>query len=138
MERVAAGAELSGLPPSHVRIFAWLIVCDPPHQSVDDLRERLGLSAGAISMATATLVRFGLVDRIKRPGERRLFYRLHPHGWDRALRFRLEAARQLRAAAEEALSHSSVEDGRLAGMRDIYAFFEQGMVDYLADGASTG
>ncbi len=42
MERVTALSEVSGLPPSHVRVFAWMIVCDPPEQSVDDLRERSG------------------------------------------------------------------------------------------------
>ena len=133
MERVAAWADVSGLPPSYVRIFAWLIVCEPPHQSVDDLREALGLSAGAISMATAALARTGLVERVpKKPGERRLHYRLHPQGWERLLRLRLEATTQIRRAAEDALAHAAVPQARLTGMRDVYAFFERSIAEHLA------
>ena len=99
VERVGALADLSGLPPSHVQVFAWLVVCDPPHQSAGQLRETLKLSAGAISMATATLVRMGVVERIAQAGERRAYYRFHPGGWERLMRSRLLATSQMRAIA---------------------------------------
>ena len=134
MERAGALADVSGLPPSYIQVFAWLVVCDPPHQSVEELRETLGLSAGAISMATAALTRMGVVERVVQPGRRRLFYRLHPGAWERVLRLRLEALTQARAAAEEALTQAPEPQPRLTGMRDMYAWFESRINDLLAEG----
>ena len=134
MERAGALADVSGLPPSYIQVFGWLVVCDPPHQSVEELRQTLGLSAGAISMATAALMRMGIVERIAQPGRRRLFYRLHPAAWERVLRLRLEALSQARAAAEDALAQAPEPQSRLAGMRDMYAWFESRITDLLAGG----
>jgi DNA-binding transcriptional regulator GbsR (MarR family) len=125
IERVSAAAELNGLPPSHAQVLAWLVVCEPSEQSVDDLRQALGLSAGAVSMATAALLRLGLIERIAHPGHRRMAYRLHHEGWQRLLRLRLEAAAELRAVADEALLHAPAPADRLSVMRDMYAWFEE-------------
>ena len=64
-------ADTMGLPPSYIHVLAWLIVCEPAHQSSDDLRAALGLSPGAISMATATQVRMGAIEKVAIAGERR-------------------------------------------------------------------
>jgi DNA-binding MarR family transcriptional regulator len=134
LERASALVELTGLPPSHLAVFAWLIVCEPPEQSVADLRAVLGLSAGAISAATATLVRMGLVERVARPGERRLAYRLRPGGWDELLRARLDAATRMRAMAAAALAEAPEPQPRLRELHDLYAWFEARMRELLAGG----
>lgn len=131
IDGVGALADLSGLPPSFVRVFAWMVVCDPPHQSVDQLRQTLGLSRGAISMATATLVRMGFCEKISVPGQRRLYYRFNRAGWSRMLQLRVEGAAQMRAIAEEALASAPTPPERLAEMRDVYAWFEGVMSDLL-------
>jgi DNA-binding MarR family transcriptional regulator len=132
IERVGRIADVSQLPPSFGRVFAWLVVCDPPYQSVDQMREVLGLSAGTISMATATLVRMGLVERFTQPGRRRLSYRLQPGGWEKLMRLRIDAAAQMRQVAEHAIAGAPNPPGRLAEMRDVYAWFEQNIADLIA------
>ena len=124
MQRVGAIGELGGLPPSHVQVLAWLVVCEPPEQSADQLRQALALSAGAVSMATGALMRLGLVERMAQPGHRRLSYRIHPNGWPRLLRLGLEDAAQLRALADEALSRAPSPPDRLVQLRDVYAWVE--------------
>ena len=132
VERVAAQADIAGLAPSVVRVFAWLIVCDPPDQSVDDMRRALTLSTGAISTATSALIRIGIVERVRQPGERRYHYRLAPGGWENVARVRLAATSQIRATAEEALALAPGRHPRLSAMRDFYAFFERSLEDLLA------
>lgn len=132
MDRVGAWSDVSGLPPSYLRMMAWLIVCDPPAQSVDDLRDALGLSAGAISMAAGALGRMGIVRRVTIPGQRRVFYRWHGNGWERVLRLRLEATSQIRAAADDALAHTRDPEARLGRMRDMYIWFEASIAEFLA------
>lgn len=138
VERCAALlGDATGMPPSYARVFAWLIVCEPAEQSVDDLQRALGLSAGAISMATATLVRMGVVDRTTHPGSRRRHYRIDPDGWQRVLQMRRELLHQLRITAEHALSHARAAQPRLDEMRALYTWFEQTAADYAASRWST-
>jgi DNA-binding transcriptional regulator GbsR (MarR family) len=132
IESIGAFGETTGLPPSYLQVFAWLVVCDPPEQSVDQVRSALGLSSGAVSMAAATLIRAGLVERVSLPGDRRHFYRFRPGGWARMLELRIEATRQIRVLAEETLARAPDAPDRLAEMRAVYAWFEEHMTELLA------
>ncbi len=130
MERVAAFADVTGLPPSHVRMLAWLVVCEPQEQSSADLRGALGLSAGAVSMATSTLERMGLIERFTRPGDRGLFYRFSSRSMERMLRLRLEATSRMVAALEDAIAHAPAQ-ARLTEMHDMYDFFERSIAEFV-------
>jgi DNA-binding transcriptional regulator GbsR (MarR family) len=124
LARMGALGDTTGLPPSFTQVFAWLIVCEPPQQSVEQLRAALGLSAGAISAATTTLIRLGLVERVSQVGQRRLAYRLRPRAWERLLRLRLDATREIGATADDALVHVPGPHERLREMRAVLAHFE--------------
>jgi DNA-binding transcriptional regulator GbsR (MarR family) len=125
-------AGLTGLPPSHTRLFAWLVVCEPPEQSVDDLQAALGLSPGAISMATAALVRMGVVERTMPPGTRRRNYRVDTGAWRRMVEMRRDAAAQLLVTAKRALSHAPPPQPRLEEMHAVYAWFDRLSAEYAA------
>lgn len=131
LDQVGALTTETGLPPSTMRVFAWLVVCEPEHQTVDELRAALGLSTGAISAAATTLIATGLVERTTRPGDRRHHYRLRPGGWDLVLRQRRDTAARLRATAEEAIAAARSPQPRVAEMRDFYGFFADHMTDLL-------
>ncbi|GAC1361557.1 MAG: hypothetical protein NVSMB32_00700 [Actinomycetota bacterium] len=114
-----------GLPRTLARVFAWLVVCQPRHQSAEQLRQTLGISTGSVSTATTSLVRAGIVARRSFPGERRIYYELHAQGWRRLMAGRLRALSEVRALAEQALAEGAGRaDDRLQGMRDFYAAYE--------------
>jgi DNA-binding transcriptional regulator GbsR (MarR family) len=121
VEQVGLYADV-GLPRSLARILAWLVVCEPHHQSAEQLRVGLRLSSGSVSSATRMLVRFGIVARTSFPGDRRIYYELHPDGWQRLMRIRLQELAGVRHVAEEAMQAArGRNDERLRGMRDFYA-----------------
>jgi len=124
--------DATGMPPSHARVVAWLVVCEPAEQSAEELQAALGLSAGAISMAATALVRMGVVERTLRGGTRRLHYRIDPDGWRRVLRMRIEVIRQLRSTAAQALPHARESRDRLDEMHAMYAWFEHAAAEYAA------
>ncbi|HLI56766.1 MAG TPA: MarR family winged helix-turn-helix transcriptional regulator, partial [Actinomycetota bacterium] len=132
VERVAARGEFA-LPLSLVRTLAWLVVCEPPHQSAEQLQSQLRLSAGSVSAATSTMVRAGIVARRTVPGDRRTFYELDPQGWRRLLAGRLAMLTQVRGIAESALV---VDEGnnRLQAMRELFAACEAGLAPVLGEG----
>jgi DNA-binding transcriptional regulator GbsR (MarR family) len=136
VEQVGLMADV-GFPRSAARVLAWLVVCEPRHQSAEQLRATLKLSAGAVSAAVRILVLGESVTRITFPGDRRIYYQLHPDGWQRLLRTRLQLLTQVRHVAEDALAAAGDQaDERLSAMRDFYARCEAQFVqllDELAD-----
>jgi len=70
-----------GMPHMAGRVIGALLVCDPPHRSLDELAEDLSASRGSISMATQLLLRIGVIEKISRPGERRHYYQVRKDVW---------------------------------------------------------
>jgi DNA-binding transcriptional regulator GbsR (MarR family) len=119
----------AGLPRMPGRILGRLLVCEPAHQSADQLAETLRVSSGSVSMAVQMLVRAGAVERHTVPGSRRTHYRLRPGFWLREAQEKARQAAEWRKLADRGLSMLADHDGersqRLEEMRDMYAFLEQ-------------
>jgi hypothetical protein len=126
-----------GLPRSMTRLLAWLVVYDPPHQSAQQIRAGLRLSAGSVSTATAGLTRIGIVERLAFAGDRRTYYRIGPGGFRSLLEARVVVLGDLRRIAQSALDAGGREpDGRLCEMRDFYAWCEGRFTELLSHGRS--
>jgi len=76
IERWSAILAQEGLPPVAGRLWAWLLVCDPPDQNVEQIAGAIGASRGAISGAVRMLEPSGLIVRTKRRGGRREYWRM--------------------------------------------------------------
>ena len=110
------------------RLVGWLLVCDPPHQSAEDLAGATGASKGSVSNMLKLCVAGGIIERIGLSGERRAYYQIRPEAWSDLFVARMAKIAELRLIADEglkALAETSVErTARLKGMRDLYAFYE--------------
>jgi hypothetical protein len=60
------------------RVGAWLLLCDPPVQSLTEIAEGLGVSKAAVSGAARLLLLNHVVERVGEPGQRGDFYRALP------------------------------------------------------------
>jgi DNA-binding transcriptional regulator GbsR (MarR family) len=120
--------EDNGLPRMSGRVLGWLLVCDPPHQSAEELAAALRASRSSISMAMQLLQTNGAVERYAVPGSRRTYYRLTPGFWLREAEDKAALAARWRKLADRGLgllTDRSVESRqRLQEMHDMYAFFE--------------
>ncbi len=128
VEQVATWFEEAGSPRVSGRIVGWLLVCDPPRQSSEELAEALGASAGSISTNTRLLVNSGLVERTGVPGDRRAYFRLLPGAWGRLLAGQHARMAALRAVAER--GRQVVGDGpgrgdRVAALADFAEFWDE-------------
>jgi hypothetical protein len=83
-------------------------------------------------------VRLGLVERVSQAGQRRLAYRLRPRAWERLLRMRLDATREICATADDALAHVPGPHDRLREMRAVLGHFEATLVALLDDRREPG
>ncbi|HZE38180.1 MAG TPA: MarR family transcriptional regulator [Stackebrandtia sp.] len=118
-----------GLPRIPGRILGWLLVCEPPHQSAEELAGALSVSRGSISMALKMLTSAGVVERHPAAGSRRTYYHMTPGFWLNEAGEKARAAAQWTKLAERGLElmadRPADSRDRLREMRDSYAFLAE-------------
>jgi DNA-binding transcriptional regulator GbsR (MarR family) len=121
--------ESMGLPRMAGRLLGWLLVCEPPHQSMSELTGALSASKASISNTTRMLIEMGLIERISLPDYRHDHYRIKSGAWYQIVKRRAAQIAIIRRLAERGLALVEGEEpalkSRLAEMHDMYAFFEQ-------------
>jgi DNA-binding transcriptional regulator GbsR (MarR family) len=129
VEDVGLLLERRGHPRMAGRILGWLLICDPPHQSIDELAEILDASKASISTMTRLLIQMDLLERVGLPGERRDYFRIKSGAWSELMREMMEEILMGRQLTERGLA---LLDGkpaelkqRLKEARAMYAFFEE-------------
>lgn len=128
VDEVAASFEREGLPLITGRVIGWLLISEPAEQSAAQLAGVLGVSRSSISTATRMLTPGGLVERVRRRGERVELFRIAPDGWSRMLADRHARTTAFREVLERGLDVLDGEpDGRrerLAHVHELYRFLE--------------
>jgi DNA-binding transcriptional regulator GbsR (MarR family) len=128
-----------GTPRAVMRVLGWMLVSDPPEQTAQEIQEALTLSAGSVSAAVRTLGEVGMLERVARPGDRHIYYRVCAHGWERVLEGRFRAITELRRVADRALQGAGGEsDWRLQEMHDTYSHMEAGVARLLRESLERG
>ena len=129
IEEVGMVFEQSGLSRTAGRILGRLLISDPPHQDLNELADSLEASKSGVSTESRMLIRIGLIERIRIPGERRNYYRITPGIWERSLQSKMEqitAFRQLADRGLDLLKKESPERRQpLESMHSLYALFER-------------
>ncbi|MGI0488373.1 GbsR/MarR family transcriptional regulator [Pantanalinema rosaneae CENA516] len=129
IEEVGLLFEMVGLPRMAGRVFGWLLISNPPHQSPSELAAVLQASKGSISTMTRLLVQIGLIERISLPGQRRDYFRIKLNAWSELTKQRMAQITAFRQLAERGLELLQEEDPnlrcRLEEMRDMHAFCER-------------
>ncbi len=92
------------------KIVGWMMVCDPPHQSMADIAAVLGVSHGSVSTQTRQLATLGYLERTTFPGDRTSYFVLNHDGWpgimESAWTVPVSELNQLAKAAQEITAES--------------------------------
>ena len=110
VEQMGVFFERSGLAPMTGRVFAYLLVCEPPHKDFFAIQEFLQASKSAVSNALSTLGSEGMVDYITFNGDRRRYFRINTNGWMTYLKNKLRRVTVLGDLLDDVLKercHSS-------------------------------
>jgi len=68
------------------RVLAWLLLADPPEQSLTEIADGLGVSKAAVSTAVRSRLQARAVERVSEPGRRGDYYRTIPGKLEDVLR----------------------------------------------------
>lgn len=128
VNRIGLFFEMLGAPRTMGRIYGWLMICDPPRQSLTELTRALEVSKASISTVIRPMQEGGLVERLP-ASTRQHHYRLAPGGFTRVMQVQLARMRAGVHAAEFGLA--TLGDGRaeqrerLEEFRDFCEFTER-------------
>ena len=72
--------EMTGGPRTMGRLYGWLLICDPPQQSLSELTTALSVSKASVSTVARQLQDSGMIERLPSPS-RQHHYRVTPGGF---------------------------------------------------------
>jgi DNA-binding transcriptional regulator GbsR (MarR family) len=135
VEEYAAFMVRAGLAWMPGRVMAWLLVCDPPHQTAAQIADALGASRGAISGAVNLLATSRLIERVRFRGDRKDYFHIPTDAWTVRIKHGVELQRELGQLAlrgMDALPDRSEESAyRLNELAEFTKFAEQETADML-------
>lgn len=121
-------ARQNGLPPVTGRVVGWLLVCDPPQQTIAEVGQGLHASRSAIAGAVAQLEDWSWIQRTRAAGERVDRVELDPAIWVRLLD-KTEEYTSLHTLAQRGLELlEDAPDTRRSRLSEVAAF-----ADFLAE-----
>jgi DNA-binding transcriptional regulator GbsR (MarR family) len=101
IERIALFFETEGFSRIGGRIFGRLLLADAA-MSLDSLAGDLAASKASISTETRSLERRGILERVGKPGDRRVYYQVAPELPIPTMSLRLERWRRFSQLLEDA------------------------------------
>lgn len=129
VEQLGQHLSARGMQRMAGRAWSWLLICDPPEQTAEQLAEALHASRGAISGAMRVLTSAGFVHRGRRRGDRREFFSAPPGAIRRLVANGGTVMAQGREIADEGLAlladRPPEDRARLLEFRDLYAYYER-------------
>ena len=137
LEELSVRFEEDGEPHIAGLIMGWLLICEPPEQSFNQLVDELQVSKGSVSNMTRHLEYKRLIEKVRKPGERQIYFRIRPSAWEEVMNKHLEITRKLYQIAQKGidlLEHESEErKQRLMEMRNFFAFASSRIPDLIAE-----
>lgn len=88
------------------------MICEPAHQSSQDLVDALATSAGSVSTQARYLEGLGLVEKVTFPRDRATYYQLRPQAWQQVMwsdQQRIAEMLAIAAAGEQVLPEDRPE-----------------------------
>ncbi|HUK73281.1 MAG TPA: helix-turn-helix domain-containing protein [Streptosporangiaceae bacterium] len=106
------------------RVLGWLMICDPPHQSVGQIARAIGASRTAVASSLRFLTAAGFVRQDPRSGERVVRYGMDNDAWTTVMRRRLAALVSFREIAQDGIQMIGPADPRSERMRAARDIFD--------------
>ena len=134
VDRLGLFMDMLGGSRTMGRVYGWLLISDPPHQSLTELAQTLSVSKASVSTVARQLQEGGLIERLPSP-TRQHMYRVTPGGFSSVLSAQLSRMKVGIDAADFGLSlldkTRTEQRERLEDFRDFCEFSAQDYRDEL-------
>jgi len=126
VEEVGIFFESTGLTPMEARVFALLLLSDPPQMEFFAIQEFLSASKSTISNALKRLMTERRVDYMTKPGDRKRYFKVSPGKWLEEIKIQFAAVQPFVTTMRE-IAHlrKDMDSPELnAKLHTIQEFFE--------------
>jgi DNA-binding transcriptional regulator GbsR (MarR family) len=134
VDRLGLFMERLGATRTMGRVYGWLLICNPPQQSLTELAEALSVSKASVSTVARQLQEGGMIERLPSP-TRQHHYRVTPGGFSSVLDTQLSLMKPGIDVADFGLSllgkDRAEQRERLEDFRDFCQFSTQDYRDEL-------
>lgn len=103
VERMGIFFEKRGLTPVHGRVFAFLLLAEPPHKDFNAIHEFTQASRSTVNNALRKLMSENLVDYKTFSGDRKRYFQINVNGWIEATKLKIQDVVTLKDIVENAL-----------------------------------
>lgn len=129
LEEFSLKIEEFGHPRIYGQIVGWLLICEPPYQSFPDLMENLGISKASVSNTTRILLERGLIEKVRRKGERQIYFKLKEGSLVEFMEKQLQLTLDLKTITSRGLdlvkNTKDTDPGRLEKANDFHQFMAE-------------
>ena len=94
--------ETSGLSATAGSIVGWLLICEPPYQSANQLKNILGVAKSTISTTVRSLVAIGFINKVRIHGLKGEYYQYNYDLADQSFKKRSEGLKPFMNLYEQA------------------------------------
>jgi DNA-binding transcriptional regulator GbsR (MarR family) len=130
VDRFGLFMDMLGAPRTMGRVYGWLLISDPPQQSLTELAQALSVSKASVSTVARQLQEGGLIERLP-SSTRQHLYRVTPGGFTSVLSAQLSRMKFGIDAADFGLSLlDKTRTGQRERLEDFRDFCEFSAQDY--------
>jgi len=119
----------SSFPRIAGKIFGYLLICNPPEQTQQQIAESLNIAKGSASTIIKLLVQTQILEEFTKPNIRPKYYRIRQGGWEKLFLTKLQhlsVVRTLLGEGRNLLSKKPKElVKRIDDLDNLYDFFEK-------------
>ncbi|QVQ54408.1 MarR family transcriptional regulator [Spiractinospora alimapuensis] len=135
LDRFGLYFERAGSTQTAGRLVAWLMICDPPEQSITQLAEGTDVSKASVSTVARHLEEAGYLERVPHAGTRQHYYRLRKGGMTTVVKHRQRFLDDAAALGRDALELMGPDAARLETLREWTGLMEfmSGRLDALVE-----
>jgi len=136
VEEVGVALERFGRTPIESRVFAYLLVSDPPYKSFDDIVEFIGASKSSVSNAINMYQKEGTITYKTFSGDRKRYFMIDADGWRNSFINSAKSLTSLNIILEEVIKdRKGTSDKKfnqeLRDLLDFQTYFTEKMIKIL-------
>lgn len=109
IERLGVAHEQNGFPRAESRILSLLLISDVNELTFEEIHEYLGLSKSAVSNGLNSLMRYGRVEYITRPGDRKRYFRSNVSNFPKEIHNKFCGMLEIKEVMKEVLAQRDPE-----------------------------
>ncbi|MEU4245452.1 hypothetical protein [Actinoplanes sp. NPDC026619] len=110
------------------RVLGWLMICDPPEQSAQQIATAIGASRASLSTNLRLLSSVGFVHVLTKPASRTVYYRVDDDAWEKVVQRQIASLASLGKILRDGtpLAGPSPDRGaRIAAANDVFRWMRQ-------------